>query len=140
MEKCLYCNQDEARNALMVPICELEYSQVFLLKNQNYPGRCVVTFKEHKEELFQLTADEQTGFMNDMAQVSKVIYDMFAPAKLNYAIYGDGVPHLHCHIVPKTKDGYCWGRPFEMNGNDHFLTDAEATELAGRIRDKLIVI
>ncbi len=139
MNKCLYCNQEQERAALMVPICDLSYSNVYLTLNQNFYGRCVVAFKVHKEEIFQLTDAEQTGFVNDISKVSKAIYELFRPGKLNYAIYGDGVPHLHCHIVPKEKDGFCWGKPFVLDGNNKILSDKEAQELARLIKEKILV-
>jgi len=138
MNKCLYCGQEEERSALMVPVCELDYSIVYFVKNQNFPGRCVVAFKGHKEELFQLTDEEQAGYMSNIARVSKAIYEIYKPDKLNYAIYGDGVPHVHCHIVPKKKDGFCWGKPFVLDGNNNVLSDEEAAKLAEQIKNKLL--
>lgn len=122
---CFYCEKDKVLDDLMVKICSLSASDVYLVRNQNFPGRCVVAYKEHKTELFQLTEKERNAYAKDVAVVSKAIYELFKADKLNYAIYGDGVPHLHYHIIPKKKGEYCWGGPFDMNGNPTTLTDEE---------------
>ena len=122
---CFYCEKNETLNQLMTRICTLKVSEVYLVKNQNFPGRCVVAFKDHKTEWFQLTEEERNDFGRDMAVVAEAIYCLFEADKLNYAIYGDGVPHLHCHIIPKKKGGYCWGSAFDMSGNRTELSEEE---------------
>lgn len=122
---CFYCEKDKVLDDLMVKVCSLSQSDVYLVRNQNFPGRCVVVYKKHKTELFQLTEEERNGYTKDVAVAAKAIYEIFEADKLNYAIYGDGVPHLHYHIIPKKQGEYCWGSPFDMNGNPTTLTDEE---------------
>ena len=38
------------------------------------------------------------------------------------------------HIVPKYKDGYGFGGVFEMNPQKIFLSDAEYTEVIGKVK------
>ena len=55
MAECFYCEKDnEKRKALMLDVCELPYSIVYLFRDQKNKGRCVVAFKGHKTEYFQL--------------------------------------------------------------------------------------
>ena len=105
MEKCFYCEKGEKLNSLMLKICDLEYSTVYLNRDQKHKGRCIVAFKEHKTEYFQLTEAENKGYFLEVSKVAKAIYEVFQPDKINYATYGDGVPHVHMHIVPKYKNG-----------------------------------
>lgn len=114
---CFYCEKGEVLNSLMVKVCELSASDVYLVRNQNYPGRCVVAYKEHKTEIFQLSEEERNAFSKDVALVAKAVYELFEADKINYGIYGDGVPHFHCHIIPKKEGGLCWGTAFDMNAN-----------------------
>lgn len=131
---CFYCEKGKSLDDLMLKVCSLKASEVYLVRNQNFPGRCVVAYKEHKTELFQLTEEERNAYAKDVAVVAKAIYELFDADKLNYAIYGDGVPHLHYHIIPKKKGQYCWGVPFDMNGNPVILPEAELEERAALIR------
>ena len=58
MAECFYCEKDnEKRKALMLDVCELPYSIVYLFRDQKNKGRCVVAFKGHKTEYFQLTPE-----------------------------------------------------------------------------------
>lgn len=111
-QNCFYCNNTEQLFSLMTEICTLKSSRVFLFNDQKNPGRCVVQFKNHKTELFELTEMERQDFIDDVSLVAKTVYEMYNANKINYATYGDLVPHLHVHIVPKIKDGVSWGKPF----------------------------
>ena len=55
MSECFYCEDGEKRKSLMIEICKLNYSTIYLNRNQKYPGRCVVKLNEHKTEYFQMT-------------------------------------------------------------------------------------
>ena len=50
-ENCLYCSKSNDLDSLMIKICDLEVSTVYLFKEQTYKGRCNVVFKEHKSEI-----------------------------------------------------------------------------------------
>ena len=69
MAECFYCEKDnEKRKALMLDVCELPYSIVYLFRDQKNKGRCVVAFKGHKTEYFQLTPEENAGYFADVAR------------------------------------------------------------------------
>lgn len=119
---CFYCDNCEPLFTLMTEICTLKASRVFLFRDQKNPGRCVVQYKNHKTELFQLTREERTDFMDDVAAVAQAIWKLYGPQKINYATYGDGVPHLHVHVVPKTEGGVSWGGPFSDTLPKVYLT------------------
>lgn len=92
MAECFYCEKDnEKRKALMLDVCELPYSIVYLFRDQKNKGRCVVAFKGHKTEYFQLTPEENAGYFADVAKVAKVLDELYHPDKINYATYGDGM-------------------------------------------------
>lgn len=70
---CFYCDNCEPLFTLMTEICTLKASRVFLFRDQKNPGRCVVQYKNHKTELFQLTREERADFMDDVAAVAQAI-------------------------------------------------------------------
>ena len=112
MNNCFYCENGEKVNSLMIEICKLPCSTVYLNRDQKHPGRCVVTFKDHKTEYFQMTPEENREYFSEVALVAESIFNLYHPDKINYATFGDLVPHVHIHIVPKYKDGLQWGVPF----------------------------
>ncbi|QAT49133.1 HIT family protein [Caproiciproducens sp. NJN-50] len=134
---CFYCERGQKLNDLMMPVCNLKVSTVYLVRNQNFPGRCAVVYQDHKTELFQLTPEQRHDFTDDVAVVSQAVCELFHADKINYGIFGDGVPHLHCHVVPKRKGEFCWGGMFDMNGNPDNFDDTELRARAELIRKQI---
>lgn len=137
ISECLYCQNNETLHRLMIKICDLEVSQLFLFKEQSYPGRCNVVFNNHAVEFHELSNEQRNAFMKDVATVGKAIASAFNPTKINYGAYADTISHLHMHIVPKYKDGYGFGGVFEMNPQKVLLSDAEYAVLIEKIKAAL---
>lgn len=109
---CFYCTMDDRLQELMVPVCQLPFSSVYLLRDQRYPGRCVVASARHVREIYEMTDTERNGFFADVARVARAVSVVAAPDKINYAVYGDLVSHFHVHLVPKKENGWRWGEAF----------------------------
>jgi len=135
--ECLYCQENKTLHSLMIKICDLEVSQLFLFKEQSYFGRCNVVYKDHAVEFHELNEEQRNAFMGDVAKAAKAIATAFNPAKINYGAYADTLSHLHMHIVPKYKDGYGFGSVFEMNPQKIYLSDAEYAAVTEKIKAKL---
>lgn len=135
---CNYCSKNEALNNLMIEIGQLRVSTLYLFREQTYRGRCIVALNEHETEFFHLSQDKQDAYMRDVAQVAAAIEKAFQPDKVNYGAFGDTMPHVHFHIVPKYKDGYTWGKMFEMNPSPNLLlTEEQYGELIDQIKSHL---
>ncbi len=115
MPNCFYCSKDDRLSRIMIPICELQATDVYLFRDQLYQGRCVVALKEHKREWFELSRQSLHDFADEVAIVAKALQLAYHPDKLNYAVYGDVVDHFHLHLVPKYRDGFGWSRPFQTD-------------------------
>ena len=111
---CLYCRKDQRLHDLMIEIGPMQVSTLYLFKEQTYRGRCIVAYRDHVNELFELPDAELALFTLDVARAAKAIKTAFNPAKINYGAYSDKLPHLHMHLVPKYVDGPGWGAPFAM--------------------------
>jgi ATP adenylyltransferase len=132
VDDCPYCCKNSTLKSLMVEIAELRMSSVYLLKNQSFKGRCVIALNDHKQELFELSDQQRVRFFEEVASVAKAVAKLFHPDKLNYAVFGDTVPHFHIHLVPKYKAGPLWGKAFcEEPVDPVFLPEQE---LAGQIK------
>ncbi len=135
----MYCSNDNRLTDLMIPICELEMSKVYLFKEQTYHGRCVVAFNRgHRNELFELSDEERNAFIRDVSRVASAVHTAFSPQKINYGAYGDKMPHVHFHIVPKYESAPKWGSTFDMMPETrNYLTDEKYTEVIEAIRLQL---
>ncbi len=79
--------------------------------DQFFKGYSFVTLKHHKEELYQLTDSTRKHFLEDMSRVAAALARTLNPDKMNYELLGNGMPHLHWHLVPRYKTDSMWGRP-----------------------------
>ena len=140
MEKssdCLYCQRNELQKSLMIEVCDLTSSTLFLFKEQSHRGRCVVAYKDHVNELFELTEKDRNAFMADVCQVAKAIQTAFSPKKINYGAYSDKLPHLHFHIVPKYEGEFEFGGIIEMNPQHDYHSDSDYAETISKIKSAL---
>ena len=92
---CLYCQNNETLHNLMIEIAPLSVSRVFLFKEQTYRGRCLVAYKDHVNDLNELTDEERNAFMADVVRVTRAMQKAFNPEKINYGAYSDKLSHLH---------------------------------------------
>jgi ATP adenylyltransferase len=135
---CQYCRKDQRLQDLMIEIMPLKASTLYLFKEQTYRGRCVVAYRAHVNELFELTDAELGLFMQDVARAARAIKQAFNPAKINYGAYSDKLPHLHMHLVPKYVDGPSWGSPFAMMPEPkQLLAEAEYAALIAALKQKI---
>ena len=134
---CFYCSKNEDLDSLMIKICDLDVSTVYLFKEQTYKGRCNVVFKEHKSEITDLTGEEATKFIKDIRKVALAIQKTFNPNKINYGAFADTMKHLHFHVVPKYEGGPSWGKTFDMNPGKILLSDEEYSQLIAKIISNL---
>ncbi|PHV70085.1 HIT family protein [Sporanaerobium hydrogeniformans] len=135
---CFYCAKDERLDNLMLEICELDASTVYLFKEQTYRGRCLLAYKGHVNELFELSDEQRNAFMKDVARVAKAMKEAFGAHKINYGAYSDKLPHLHFHLIPKYEDGPGFGGTFEMMPDPKvLLSDAEYATLIEKVKAHL---
>lgn len=137
-KNCFYCVKDERLTDLMIEVCRLEVSALYLFKEQTYRGRCIVAYNGHISEIYHLNETERTLFMNDVAKAAGAINKAFQPDKINYGAYADKMTHLHFHLVPKYINGPGWGGTFEMSPqNKVLLSKEEYAQLIKIIKDYL---
>jgi ATP adenylyltransferase len=135
---CLYCRKDQRLNDLMIEIAPLGVSTLYLFKEQTYRGRCVVAYRDHVNELFELPDSDLALFTKDVARAARAMKTAFNPAKINYGAFSDKLPHLHVHLVPKYVDGPSWGTTFTMMPEPkQLLTDEAYAGLIAQIKAAL---
>jgi diadenosine tetraphosphate (Ap4A) HIT family hydrolase len=78
------------------PVC-----RVIRVDDANYPGFCRVIWTAHVREMTDLEPAQQQYLMSIVFAVERVIRQLFTPDKINLASFGNMVPHLHWHIIPR---------------------------------------
>lgn len=136
-KECLYCTNNETLHNLMIEICHLRVSRLFLFKEQTYRGRCLVSYDQHVNDLNELNDQQRNDFMADVAQATRAMQKAFNPEKINYGAYSDKLSHLHFHLAPKYVGGPDYGGTFQMNPGKVYLSDAEYQELIDAIKANL---
>jgi diadenosine tetraphosphate (Ap4A) HIT family hydrolase len=121
----------------MTFIMDLPASRIYLYKkNSDFPGRCIVSLDSHETELFNLDEKNRHNFVDSVSRVAKAVHTATGADKINYAVYGDTVSHLHVHIVPKHKSGLDWNIPFAVSRDDKTseMTGREIESWIGKIK------
>jgi len=72
----------------------------------------VVMFRtRHVADPVDLSPEEVVGFWSDIRVITNAIEDVFRPCQMNYALFGNAIPHLHAHLIPRYPDDPAPGRP-----------------------------
>jgi len=123
-------------NLFSFKVAELKRSFVRLPKNQHYRGWTIVALKRHANELFELESEELAEFWQDVAQVAKAISSIYQPAKINYGVFGNLCPHIHCHLIVRTYDDDP-GKPPFMIEREVFLSQNEYEAMIETLQDAI---
>jgi diadenosine tetraphosphate (Ap4A) HIT family hydrolase len=103
-----------------VRILDGEWSHGYLGRWPVRPGYCYVIWKgRHVAEPTELSAEETCGFWQEVAAVASAVERRYEPMKMNWLSLGNGVPHLHVHLVPRYADDAHPGGPLEQDAFDH---------------------
>lgn len=69
-----------------------------------FPGYFRVIWNKHIAEMSDLTDDERQLLEKVLLTVEKVVREQMLPDKINWAQFGNMVPHLHWHIIARYRD------------------------------------
>jgi diadenosine tetraphosphate (Ap4A) HIT family hydrolase len=89
--------------------------RVILAAEPDYPGFTRVIWQAHLAEMTDLSPPDRDALMRVVCTVESVQREAFAPDKINLASFGNMVPHLHWHVIPRWRDDRhfpdpVWGR------------------------------
>lgn len=134
---CLESGMDE--NPHSYKVIELKRSIVRLNKNQYMPGWTTLVLKRHATELFELEPEERAEFWDEVSLAANALTDIYHPAKINYCICGNIMPHLHCHLFPRGFDDDP-SKPINQNEKEVFLSLDEYRSLITDIKARLNLV
>ena len=124
---CMYCEENQTLRDLMLYLCDIGPYKAYFFKNQCYPGRCIVAYKDHVRLMTDLSEADCAEYWTAVQKLGKAIAAVYNPAQINYATFGDKAGHIHCHLVPKYEGGLDFGTTFGMNPEPPVLLGDEET-------------
>ncbi len=80
------------------------FARVVLIGDADHPAYCRVILNSHRKEMTDLTEVERARLMKTVFVVERVLRELLEPEKINLASFGNMVPHLHWHIIPRFAD------------------------------------
>mgnify|MGYP001237925156 CR=1 FL=1 len=112
-------------------VVELVHSYVRLPRNQFMRGWTLLILKRHACELYELTSTKLVGFFAEVARVAQAVAGIYQPAKLNYGVFGNLCPHIHCHIVVqqrrRSNEAVAYERARSVAGRCRVCADGQRT-------------
>jgi diadenosine tetraphosphate (Ap4A) HIT family hydrolase len=100
-------------------VFEGRWADGYLGRHPVRPGYAYVIWKgRHVAEPTELSLEETAGFWSDVARVAGAVEAEYRPAKMNWFSLGNGVPHLHVHLVPRPVDDARPAVPVETEAFD----------------------
>lgn len=107
---------------------------------EGYPGFLRVVLGRHVAEMTDLETTERDRLMHVVFAAERALRDLYRPDKVNLASFGNQVPHLHWHVIPRYRDDAhfpepVWGAQQRMGVARATVADAQLgarlTELLG---------
>ena len=75
-------------------------------------GYTIVIWRgRHVADPTDLSEADAAAYLREMLTVARVVEAHYRPAKMNFAMFGNAVPHLHTHVVPRYLDDDSPGEP-----------------------------
>jgi diadenosine tetraphosphate (Ap4A) HIT family hydrolase len=96
---CVFCEEDGG-----AVLWRDEFCRVVRVRGADYPGLCRVVLNRHVKEMTDLPQNERARLMDVVLATESALRGLFQPDKMNLASFGNQVPHLHWHVIPRTAD------------------------------------
>ena len=80
------------------------FVRVVLVQDRDHPGFCRVILNAHTKEMTDLPEAERVRLMNVVCAVEGLLRELLQADKINLASFGNAVPHLHWHVIPRFSD------------------------------------
>jgi len=81
-----------------------DVNRVVWAAQPDHPGTCRVIARAHVKEMSDLDHARQQQTMAAVLAVEQALRELLAPDKINLASFGNVVPHLHWHVIPRFAD------------------------------------
>lgn len=96
MDSCSSCGF-----ALWLPIASLKASKLGLYSDSRFKGRAILKLNAHEEQLEGLSDELALAFLQDSKVAMTAIQNAVGAERVNFAVLGDTVAHVHAHLIPR---------------------------------------
>lgn len=80
------------------------FARVVLVGDADHPGFCRAILNAHEKEMTALSDANRGRLMEVVFAVEQTLREILVPEKINLASFGNVVPHLHWHVIPRFAD------------------------------------
>jgi diadenosine tetraphosphate (Ap4A) HIT family hydrolase len=92
-----------------------ERCDAYLQREATLPGYAIAIWRgRHVAEPTELSPEEAAAYWLEVLRVGRALEAHYRPAKVNYQVLGNSLPHLHTHIVLRYADDEAPGRPLDF--------------------------
>lgn len=122
-------------------VWEDPFARVILAEDEEeHPGFCRVILSRHVREMTDLSHTDRERLMKVVFAVETAQRALLDPHKVNLASFGNQVPHVHWHVIPRFADdphfpNPTWGE--RTGGTVHPVPDDYVAGLAREL-DRLL--
>ncbi|MDC7702228.1 HIT family protein [Vogesella indigofera] len=78
--------------------------RVILVADADYPAFCRVIWHAHVKEMTDLASADRAHVLDWVLRTEQALRTVLNPDKINLASFGNMVPHLHWHVIPRFAD------------------------------------
>lgn len=116
-----------------------------LVDDEHYPGFCRIIWQEHVKEVTDLPELDRMLLMDVLWQVELVVREVMRPDKINLASFGNLVPHLHWHVIPRYADDTHFPQPIwgqaqrALQSSQLYLRRQLLEQLRARMKQRLSI-
>jgi diadenosine tetraphosphate (Ap4A) HIT family hydrolase len=133
-EACVICREGAPNDIL----AELETSWVTVNEDAPMRGYACLVLRRHAVELHDLGEAEGAAFMRDIRRLSAAVQEVTGAVKLNYAVTGNTIPHVHMHFYPRYRGDPFEGGPIDPKAvRQPVYAPGELAALRARLREAL---
>jgi diadenosine tetraphosphate (Ap4A) HIT family hydrolase len=118
-------------------VTRLTLSRVLLMNDRRWPWLILVPERPDLREILDLTPDDRTQLMAEIALISAAVRDLYQPHKLNVAALGNQVEQLHVHVIGRFLDDPAWPKPVWGKGKAMPYGDKERDTLIRGLQDAI---
>lgn len=99
MAFCPLCRGDEETVLWRDALC-----RITLAADPDYAGFCRVIWNAHAQEMSDLVPAMRERLMFVVFSLEQALRELMRPDKINLASFGNQVPHVHWHVIPRFRD------------------------------------
>jgi diadenosine tetraphosphate (Ap4A) HIT family hydrolase len=120
---------------LWIPLAELKVSTLGLYDDARYPGRCLLVLQDHYDDMTTMPESLAVALLRDARLAAAAIQHAVNADRINYAVLGNKISHVHYHLIPRSWDFDVAPRrsPWQTDQPVRALEQSVRTEIEAKI-------